>query len=99
MPPFQFLAVIRAQGKTVNKVDQFLKATKDQIQAHPLTVLGPAPAPLPRKANQHRMQLLIKSPSRKVLKSSLTQLREWLTMNKLSNGIRWNVDVDPMDLS
>ncbi|HAT8580428.1 TPA: primosomal protein N' [Legionella pneumophila] len=99
MPPFQFLAVIRAQGKTVNKVAQFLKATKDQIQAHPLKVLGPAPAPLPRKANQHRMQLLIKSPSRKVLKSSLTQLREWLTMNKLSNGIRWNVDVDPMDLS
>ncbi|HIC7357492.1 TPA: primosomal protein N' [Legionella pneumophila] len=99
MPPFQFLAVIRAQGKTVNKVAQFLKATKDQIQKHTLTVLGPAPAPLPRKANQHRMQLLIKSPSRKVLKSSLTQLREWLTMNKLSNGIRWNVDVDPMDLS
>ncbi|HIG0327319.1 TPA: primosomal protein N' [Legionella pneumophila] len=99
MPPFQFLAVIRAQGKTVNKVAQFLKITKDQIQIHPLTVLGPAPAPLPRKANQHRMQLLIKSPSRKVLKSSLTQLREWLTMNKLCNGIRWNVDVDPMDLS
>lgn len=99
LPPFQFLAMIRAQGKALNKVTQFLKATKDQIQIPPLTVLGPAPAPLPRKANQHRMQLLVKSPSRKALKTSLTQLREWLTMNKLSNGIRWNVDVDPMDLS
>lgn len=99
LPPFHFLAVIRAQGKTIGQVLKFLHATKDQIQTHPLTVMGPAPAPMPRKANQHRMQLLIKSPSRKVLKSTLTQLREWLTITKLSNGVRWNVDVDPMDLS
>lgn len=99
LPPFHYLAVIRAQGTSVSAVLKFLHATKDQIKIHPITVMGPAPAPLPRKANQHRMQLLIKSPSRKVLKSSLTQLREWLTINKLSNGVRWNVDVDPMDLS
>ncbi|BCA97028.1 primosomal protein N' [Legionella antarctica] len=99
LPPYHFLAVIRAQGKTIGQVLKFLHATKDQIKTHRLTVMGPAPAPMPRKANQHRMQLLIKSPSRKVLKGSLTQLREWLTITKLSNGIRWNVDVDPMDLS
>lgn len=99
LPPFHYLAVIRAQGKNQSQVLKFLHATKDQIQINPLTVMGPAPAPLPRKANQHRMQLLIKSPSRKALKSSLTQLREWLTINKLNNGVRWNVDVDPMDLS
>lgn len=91
--------MIRAQGKIAGSVLTFLQATKEQLQGHPLTVMGPAPAPLPRKANQYRMQLLIKSASRKVLKTSLTQLREWLTINKLSNGVRWNVDVDPMDLS
>ena len=99
LPPFHFLAVIRAQGNAAGTVLKFLHATKNQIQAHSITVMGPAPAPLPRKNNQHRMQLLIKSPSRKILKSSLTQLREWLTITKLSNGVRWNVDVDPMDLS
>jgi len=99
LPPFHFLAVIRAQAKAVGTVLKFLHASKDQIQIHPISVMGPAPAPLPRKANQYRMQLLIKSPSRKALKSSLTQLREWLTINKLSNSVRWNVDVDPMDLS
>lgn len=99
LPPFHFLAVIRAQSKAIGSVLQFLHATKEHIKVHPITVMGPAPAPLPRKANQHRMQLLIKSPSRKALKSSLTQLREWLTITKLSNGVRWNVDVDPMDLS
>lgn len=99
LPPFHFLAVIRAQSNTIAKVLKFMHAAKEQMQTHPLIVMGPAPAPLPRKANQHRMQLLIKSHSRKILNSSLTQLREWLTITKLSNGIRWNVDVDPMDLS
>lgn len=99
MPPYHYLAIIRAQSRHVSSVLQFLHATKDQIQVHKLSVMGPALAPLPKKANQHRMQLLIKSPSRKALKNSLTQVREWLTMNKLSSNVRWNVDVDPVDLS
>jgi primosomal protein N' (replication factor Y) len=99
LPPYQYLALIRAQGKTQNKVLEFLHATKLQIQAHPITVMGPAPAPLARKAHHYRMQLLIKAPSRKVLKSALTQLREWLTINKQYNAVQWNVDIDPMDLS
>lgn len=99
MPPFYFLAVIRAQGKAATNVAKFLHAVKEQIKTHSIIVMGPAPAPMPRKANQYRMQLLIKSASRKALKYALTQLREWLTKNKLSNGIRWNVDVDPVDLS
>lgn len=99
LPPFHYLAVIRAQGREVSNVLQFLHASKDRILIDPLSVMGPAPAPLARKANQYRMQLLVKSPSRKALKHSLTQLREWLVLNKVGNGIRWNVDVDPMDLS
>jgi primosomal protein N' (replication factor Y) len=99
LPPFHYLAVIRAQGTTPQRVLSFLQAIKNQLQNSMLTLLGPAPAPLPRKANQYRMQLVLKSASRKRLKISLSQLREWLEVNKLSSGIRWNVDVDPIDLS
>ncbi len=99
LPPFHFLAILRAQSKSQKAVTQLLQATKKYLQIPGLTIMGPAPAPLPRKANQYRMQLLIKSSSRKTLKSALTPMREWLTMNKLTNGIRWNVDVDPMDLT
>lgn len=99
LPPFHYLAVIRAQSNAIASVLKFLHASKEHIQMHPITVMGPAPAPLARKANQHRMQLLLKSPSRQALKTALTQLREWLTINKLQNGVRWNIDVDPMDLS
>lgn len=99
LPPFHYLAIIRAQGKVAGSVLKFLHAAKEQMLEHSITVMGPAPAPMPRKANQYRMQLLLKSSSRKKLKNVLTQLREWLMGNKLSNGVRWNVDVDPMDLS
>jgi primosomal protein N' (replication factor Y) (superfamily II helicase) len=99
LPPFHFLALIRAQGASIEAVLKLLHATKDKISAHPVSVMGPAPAPLPRKANRYRMQLLVKSTTRHALKSSLTEVRHWLTMNKLCNGVRWNVDVDPMDLS
>lgn len=99
LPPFHYLAVIRAQDKTPAKVLRFLHQTKEQLETAGIRVLGPAPAPLARKADQHRMQLLVKSPSRKTLHSALTRLRNWLTINKLTNNVRWNVDVDPMDLS
>lgn len=99
LPPFHYLAVIRAQDKAPAKLLRFLNALKAQIEQQGLRALGPAPAPLARKASQHRMQLLIKSPSRKLLNNALTQLRLWLTMNKLSTAVRWNVDIDPMDLS
>lgn len=99
LPPYHYLAVIRAQDKTASKVLQFLHKSKQHLESEGIKVMGPAPAPLARKANQHRMQLLIKSSSRKTLNQSLTKLRNWLTINKLATNIRWNVDVDPMDLS
>ena len=99
LPPYHFLTLIRAQGKNVSKVLQFLHAVKQQLHLNEMAVLGPAPAPLARKADQHRMQLLVKSPSRKKLNTVLTGVRDWLAFNKMANDVRWNVDVDPVDLS
>ena len=99
LPPYHFLTVIRAQGRALPKVLHFLHAVKVQLNNSGLGVLGPAPAPLARKADQHRLQLLVKSPSRQQLKTALTDVREWLVANKMSNEVRWNMDVDPVDLS
>ncbi len=99
LPPYHFLTVIRAQGKSQAKLLQFLHAIKEQLHRYDMSALGPAPAPLARRAGLHRMQLLVKSPSRKKLSVALTQIREWLTISKITNGIRWSIDVDPMDLS
>ncbi|MFC3908359.1 primosomal protein N' [Legionella dresdenensis] len=99
LPPYQYLAVIRAQDRKQDKILQLLHAMKQYLNTHTIQTLGPAPAPLARKANLYRMQLLLKAPSRKLLQSTLTALRQWLTINKHTNGVRWNIDVDPQDLS
>lgn len=98
-PPYHFLAVIRAQGRKLPNILQFLHQTKTKLAEDAIQVLGPAPAPLARKAGLHRMQLLLKSNSRKKLQAALTRLRISPTMGNGTQGVQWNVDVDPMDLS
>lgn len=99
MPPYHFLAVMRAQSRCQATLLQFLHAIKEHLHAADIHVLGPAPAPLARKADQHRMQLLMKSASRKKLHATLTHMRNWLIKDKISTSVRWNIDVDPIDLS
>ena len=98
-PPYYFLAMIRVQDKNLPKLLDFLHTVKKLLQLSGLQVLGPAPAPLARKAHIHRMQLLVKSPSRKKLKMGLAEVRDGLAMQKMSQGLRWSIDVDPVDLS
>jgi primosomal protein N' (replication factor Y) len=93
------LALIRAQDKKDYKIKALLESIKTYLQGLSLEVLGPAPAPLARKANLYRMQLLIKSSARKPLQLALASLRDWLHKNKQGVNVRWNVDVDPQDLS
>lgn len=99
LPPFHYMALIRAQARHPDKVMAALKEMKKRLSASMITVLGPAPAPMARKGHQHRMQLLLKSPARKPLQNALTQLREWLTIDKTHSSVRWNIDIDPLDLS
>lgn len=99
LPPFAHMALLRVQGKYPEKVLKCLYAIKQQAKVSGLMIMGPAPAPLAKKAGQHRMQLLFKSASRQFLQTHLTVLREWIGSSKLINGLRWSIDVDPVDLS
>lgn len=99
LPPYSHLAMLRAQSRTMPKVLQFLHAIKTQLQPCGIELLGPAPAPLARKANHHRMQLLIKSPSRQRREQTLVMMRDAINQHKLDKSIEWTLDVDPMDLS
>ncbi len=99
LPPYHFLALIRAQDKQQHKVITFLHEIKQYLLQRQSNVLGPAPAPLARKAGQHRMQLLINSSSRRKLHTCLTELRDWLEQTKQTNIVRWSIDVDPIELS
>lgn len=99
LPPFGHLALIRAKAKNFNRVVNFLTQVKGMLSSQALQVLGPAPAPLEKKANYFRLQLLIKTTQRQALHLALSQLRQNLQGNKLCNSIIYSIDIDPQDLS
>ena len=98
LPPYHFMAVLRAQGKQQDKMLVFLNDIKNHANHTALKIAGPAPAPLSRKAHYFRMQLLFQAPSRAILHQALTAIRVFLSTYKHS-GIHWSMDVDPQDLA
>ncbi len=95
-PPFQHLALLRAESKNEARLFAFLNEIKLHIsQAFHLSVQGPVPAFLKKKKNYYRAQLILESPSRNVLHQALTQLE---TVKDAKNQVRFYVDVDPIEV-
>jgi primosomal protein N' (replication factor Y) len=51
---------------------------------------------LTRRAGYERAQLLMQSPSRPALQSFLSEMTKHLSVNA-PRGVRWHVDVDPIE--
>ena len=97
-PPFSFLALLRAQGKNSEAVLAFLSEIKTALNPSNIQALGPAPAPLARKAAYHQMQLLLKANTRKALDQSLSHVHQHIASRPSQHGVRWSIDRDPADL-
>lgn len=105
MPPYSFLAIIRAEAVSMAAPQQYLTLAKQIInqqmntqQLHHIEVHGPLPAPMERRANRYRQHLVLKSPSRAALQALLTPVCQILEGRNESRRVRWSVDVDPQDM-
>ncbi|MEY3220500.1 MAG: hypothetical protein RIT27_1857 [Pseudomonadota bacterium] len=97
LPPFEFMALLRAECKTQSNLHDFLQNARNQAAALNHTavqIFGPIDAPLTKRAKRFRGQLLIQASSRKVLHLFLEQ---WLL--QLPTKVRWTLDVDPLDFN
>lgn len=98
-PPFVALCSLLIHHEDFARVESTAYGLRDHLDRHNAArkcrVLGPAPAPLARLRNEHRMQLLIKSNSR-------THIRTLLDMTLAdAPGVQWrdvNIEVDPVNL-
>lgn len=99
LPPYTKIAILRAESKKEANVLAFMHKAKEQLIKTDIEVLGPAPAPLAKKSGQYRMQLMLKSFSRKKLNTALVQLRSFFTTNRAPASLRWSIDVDPQDFA
>lgn len=101
LPPFSFMALIRAEASNAQEAQAFLQQVSDSLIASKsgrLDVMGPAPAPMERLGGRFRAQLLLQSDLRSILNDNLVRLCEQIDQLSGARRCRWSIDVDPVDL-
>ena len=98
-PPHAHLALLRADSLDDRAAVEFLRNVKSLLPAnHGIDAMGPVPAPMERRANRMRAQLLLRSPRRADLQRVLAWLVPQLDGLPGVRRVRWSIDVDPLDL-
>jgi primosomal protein N' (replication factor Y) len=100
LPPFVYQALLRAEGRTLEAALAFLaeaaKALTTMPTASRVMAYDAVPLTIVKVMNVHRAQLLVESSSRAALQATL---RAWLpTLRGLRGVLRWNLEVDPLDI-
>ncbi|WP_169708749.1 primosomal protein N' [Trinickia terrae] len=100
LPPFVYQALLRAEGRTLDAALAFLQQAAAALAgiaaAERVTVYDAVPMTIVKVANVHRAQLLLESASRAALQGTL---RAWQpALRALKGVLRWNVEVDPLDI-
>ncbi|MEO7057451.1 MAG: primosomal protein N' [Caldimonas sp.] len=108
LPPFSYLAVLRAEAKTAEAARDFLAAAaivaEGLAETAAVMVYAPVPLGVARVADVERMQMLVESASRQKLQAMLAA---WLpqldALRQARSGagqriLRWAIDVDPLTI-
>jgi len=102
LPPFVYQAMLRAEGRTLETALDFLGAAAAEFAAlagaERVTVYDAVPLTIVKVFNVHRAQLLLECASRAVLQNALRAWQPALRSLKIKGVIRWNVEVDPLDI-
>ena len=100
LPPVTSIALLRAEAADAQLPMQFLETARDAIAATgtaSVSVWGPVPATMERRAGRFRAQLLLQSARRGDLQQLLSNLVLQLEADRRARLVRWSVDVDPAD--
>ena len=98
LPPFSFQALFRAEANYPSYPNHFLQTLAD-IELDGCEFAGPVPAAMEKKAGKFRYHLIIQAKSRKTLHKALWQLLSHIPQNPWQAKVRWNLDIDPIDLN
>ncbi|HKC53113.1 MAG TPA: primosomal protein N' [Burkholderiales bacterium] len=97
-PPFVFEAALRAESTDELHAQRFLRSAIDESprRSASVTVFDPVPMSLARLAGVERAQVLVQSRSRPRLQAFLAEWSDALYRTP-SRGVRWHLDVDPIE--
>jgi primosomal protein N' (replication factor Y) len=99
-PPFARIAVLRAEAARREAPIEFLDKAREIAEslATSVEVLGPAAAPMERRAGHYRAQLLLHAPTHSPLQRLFTRWLPAVEELPEARKVRWSLDVDPLEL-
>ena len=101
LPPFARLVLVRAEAKARAASTGFLATARELasgLHRPGVEVMGPVPSPMERQGDRYRAQLLLRSTSRTNLQAFLRPWVERIAGIRTPRGLRWSLDVDPIEL-
>ena len=100
-PPYSHLVALRASALELTAAIDFLGEALALARRNlppGLRLLGPAPAPMTRRAGRHHAQLLLECADRARLQGFLGPWVDAIDTLPSARRLRWSLDVDPIDL-
>jgi primosomal protein N' (replication factor Y) len=102
-PPFSRMARLRVESGEAELAKAFAGRLADELgrllPAEVAEVMGPSPGVFPKLQNRYRWQVLLKAPTAKLLLQALRRGTELIERNlRPPSGVRFGVDVDPVEL-
>jgi primosomal protein N' (replication factor Y) len=105
LAPHCHMALLRAEAVDSQLPLQFLEHARQlaeyfclQHGVQGVSLLGPIPAPMERRAGRVRAQLLLQASERANLHHLLEPWLQQLEGDKLGRKVRWSIDVDPQEM-
>jgi len=97
-PPYSYQALIRAESLEPDQALKFLTQVHSYFSdINGLTLMGPMPSLMERRAKWYRAQLLLVAQQRAVLHGAIDQQLHRISKIRKKGKLRWVVDVDPLD--
>ena len=102
LPPYTFMLMVRARANNMALTQNFLQdvrsiIVKNEIQN--ITIHGPIPALMERKAGMYQGQLIIFARHRKSIQQNLGNWTQAITERPLAKRVRWDIEVDPLEMN
>ena len=99
-PPYVHQTVFRAEANNMEHAERFLSTVRHALERQPsLTLIGPLPATVFKRADRYRMMLIVQSKVRKILHDSVESQLQYIEGLPDANRVRWAIDVAPTDMS
>ena len=100
LPPLGYLFMLRCDSADGAAAEQFLHSVR-RAAGNPqgITLIGPLPSALPRRAGKFRFQLMVLANSRASLRQIALALVASAESQPRAGDLRWSIDVDATEVT